>query len=83
MQIIGQEACYDSETDQIFIPFKDSNLLYNDLFQTCVIKLFYTNISGTLHYNNQIDKDENFWGLRMDLGSWPQEYPGSREPDYN
>ena len=62
MQIIGQEACYDSEADQIFIPFKDSNLLDNDLFQTCVIKLFYTNISGHLHYNNQINKDKNFWG---------------------
>ena len=70
MQDIRQEACYNSETEKIFIPFKDSNLLYNDLFQECVKKMFYRNFSDARLYKdkNQIDKKENFWGPpRMDV----------------
>ena len=64
LQDIRQEACHDSETDRIFIPFKDSNFLFNAIFQDCVKKLFYRNSSETLQYleNNEIDKEENFWG---------------------
>ena len=64
MQDIRQEACYDSEKDEIFIPFKDSNRLFNDIFQDCVKMLFYNNVSQTHSYqkDNQIDKKENFWG---------------------
>ena len=64
MQDIRQEACYDSETERIFIPFRDSNLLFNAVFQDCVKMLFYRNISETRLYKNgnQINKTENFWG---------------------
>ena len=54
----------------IFIPFKDSNLLYNDLFQECVKRMYYINISDTRLFgaNNRIDKKENFWGpSRIDI----------------
>ena len=69
MQDIRQETCYDDETDRIFIPFKDSNLLFNDLFQDCVIKVFYRNISENRSYTeNQINEQENFWGpSRIDV----------------
>ena len=69
MQDIRQETCYDDETDRIFIPFKDSNLLFNDLFQDCVIKVFYRNISENPSYTeNQINEQENFWGpSRIDV----------------
>ncbi len=62
MQDIRQEACYDSELDMIFIPFKDSNVLFSDLFQTCVTRLSYRNLSETMSYINKIDKKENFLG---------------------
>ena len=64
-----QESCYDTETDEILIPFKDSNLLYNDLFQSCVLKVFYRNISDSRHYlAANIDKTENFLGpSRIDV----------------
>ena len=70
IQDIREEACYNSETDRIFIPFKDSNRLFNDVFQICVQKLFYRNISETMSYSkdNQINKTENFWGpSRIDV----------------
>ena len=69
MQDIRQETCYDDETDRIFIPFKDSNLLFNDLFQDCVIKVIYRNISENRSYTeNQINEQENFWGpSRIDV----------------
>ena len=70
MQDIRDEACYNSDTDEIFIPFKDSNRLFNDVFQDCVQKLFYRNISEVKSYTNgnKINKTENFWGpARIDV----------------
>ena len=64
LQDIRQETCYDDETDRIFIPFKDSNLLFNDLFQDCVQLVLYRNISENRSYteNQIINEKENFFG---------------------
>ena len=70
MQDIRQAACYDSETDQMLIPFEDSYVLFNPIFQECVSFVFYRNISETTSYShrNQIDKNINFWGpSRIDV----------------
>merc|ERR1712032_1489937 len=47
---IRQEACYNSEADEIVIPFKDSNHLSSDLFQDCVVRMWYRNGSKTRSY---------------------------------